>query len=239
MRRLGHYFSDSFSFSKVVAMSLVSLAIFAGLSNLIGSVAAAAASRDWGSIPQDAIRIRILANSDSAFDQQVKQEVRDRVEDVILSWGKMPEEHDEAYRLIASRLDEIQSEADRVLAEQGAPYGAAAELGKVPFPDKIFAGETYAAGEYEALRISLGGGEGANWWCVLFPPLCITAATAEEPETETAAAAAPQSPEKLSADGDKAANDAAGPNGDEQPKPRFFLWEMLKKLGRALHAMFS
>jgi len=226
MRRLGcHFFSG---WHKVAGMILVSLMCAANFASFIGN--AYAASREASRIPDEAIRIRILAHSDSAYDQEVKQAVRGRVEDVILSWGPMPETYDEAHALISSRLGEIQSAADRALAELGAPYAAAVELGKFPFPAKQFAGTVYEAGEYEALRITLGDGQGANWWCVLFPPLCITAAVAPDPAGQADAARQPS-------DGEPSGEDGAA--GDERPKPRFFLWEMLKKLARLLGGLFA
>jgi stage II sporulation protein R len=232
MRRLGcHFFSRG---KKVVLILFVSVLFAASFTSFIGT--AYAASRDARLIPDEAIRIRILAHSDAAFDQQVKQEVRGRVEDVILSWGPMPETYEEAHALISSRLGEIQSAADQALEELGAPYSAAVELGKFPFPEKSFAGTAYEAGDYEALRITLGGGSGSNWWCVLFPPLCITAAVAQDPAAKAQVSGPADSAEQLSEDG-QAGGDSE--SADDRPKPRFFLWEMLKKLGHLLNALLS
>ncbi|WP_276353455.1 stage II sporulation protein R [Cohnella caldifontis] len=264
MRRLGHHFpfflSYRFSFARLTKLFLAYLILIAGLSAVNGKTASA--FEDEGDIiPADAIRIRILANSDSDFDQQVKRSVRDRVEREIVSWGPMPGSHDEARAFIASHLDDVQAVADAALAEWSVPYGAKVELNKVPFPDKTFEGHTYTAGEYEALRISLGGGTGANWWCVLFPPLCLTAATAsEEPAAEKAAAekasgkAGGAAAEKTSAQASKGAvaektgGKAGGQasrvigvkeDGSRKPQPKFFLGELLGKLGKFLKSLFS
>ena len=226
MRRLGCQFFCGWR--KISGMILVSLVCVANFTGFIGNVYAAAL--EGGRIPDESIRIRILAHSDSAYDQEIKRAVRGRVEDVILSWGPMPDTYEEARALVSAHLGEIQEAADQALAERGAPYAAAVELGTFAFPAKTFAGEYYEAGEYEALRITLGEGRGSNWWCVLFPPLCITAAVAPDPEEAKGAAG------KAAAGGPSEEDGAAG---DERPKPRFFLWEMLKKLAHWLGGLFA
>jgi len=265
MRRLGHYFLFAgklpLSFSAAVKVACVYLSLLTVLYAYWGT-AVAAASGATGAIPDDAIRIRIIAASDSSFDQQVKRGVRDRVEDVIVSWGAMPATHDEARALIASHLVDIQAAADQALEQWDVDYTAEVTLADVPFPDKMFGGRTYEAGDYEALRITLGGGQGANWWCVLFPPLCLTAATAaeEKPAQTSSAASAKTAVGKSSAAaaagksesaGNSAAAqaknvgadqaDAVGSESEEtdKPKARFFLWELLQKLGDFLKALFA
>ncbi|MBW5445956.1 stage II sporulation protein R [Cohnella sp. CFH 77786] len=263
MRRLGHHFSNflalltaaisKFSMSAAVKAALALMVLLAGLSSALGAAASATASTETEDpIPPDAIRIRILANSDSAFDQKVKGDVRDRVAAVIESWGAMPATHDEARALIASHLDEIQQTADQTLVDWGVSYRATTELAQVPFPGKTFEGREYAAGDYEALRISLGGGQGANWWCVLFPPLCLTAATKSEeqaPAQQTEAKADGKGSAKSSAgkiaktsslpSKSAAAADAEDGEDSEKPEARFFLWELLQKLGDFLGSIFS
>jgi len=134
-------------------------------------------------IPPEAIRIRILAHSDRAEDQEIKGRVRDRVMALIGSWQPSPKTSAEMRKLLAANLEEIERAAEAELAQQGASYGARAMFGRVPFPAKTFAGREYPAGEYEALLIILGDGEGENWWCVLFPPLCLAGAIAKDDET--------------------------------------------------------
>lgn len=232
MRRLGHYsiiwksrikaILTSLSVASVMKAALAFMILLSALSAIPGAAAPAAAGTTGEPIPQDAIRIRILANSDSDYDQRVKRDVQSRVAAIIRSWGAMPATHEEAYALIESHLADIQETTDDVLTEWNVSYGAKVELSEVPFPKKSFGGIDYDAGEYEALRISLGGGQGANWWCVLFPPLCLTAATAPD-----------QSPSKLAASAD------AQDKKDDEPKARFFLWELLRQLGEFLRSIFS
>lgn len=264
MRRLSHPFSLScrlpLSFSGAVKVACVYLSLLTVLYAYWGT-AVAAASVESGSIPDDAIRIRIIAASDSPFDQQVKRDVRDRVADVIASWGGMPATHDEARALIASHLTDIQAAAAEALERWKVDYAADVTLADVPFPEKAFGGRAYAAGDYEALRITLGGGQGANWWCVLFPPLCLTAATAaeEKPARPNAAASAKAAGGKSSAEAaagkgesasrsssltkdagaDRADADGSGEEEADKPKARFFLWELLQKLGDFLKVLFG
>jgi stage II sporulation protein R len=227
MRR-SHYI-HSFSFLKTSKLILSAFAILLGLSALIGHLAKASANPS-PTIPEDAIRIRIIANSDGQADQELKYFIKNDVSALISSWGAMPVTHDEAYRLIQAKLPEIQKLISAKLEQYGASYEGFAELAKVPFPDKIFAGESYAAGDYEALRITLGKGGGTNWWCVLFPPLCLTAATASDDGDQ----------QKIAVDGtsEKKSKVLAAPAGEE-PHRKFFLWEMLKKLFTFLKSVFS
>lgn len=191
-----------------------------------------ASSNTGGEIPDEVIRIRIIANSDSDRDQAIKSKVRDRVAELIDSWGAMPTTIEESRALLRSHMEDIQAAAERVLEEEGAVYGAEAELAEVPFPAKIFGGVLYPEGNYEALRITLGEGVGANWWCVLFPPLCLTAATAEDPDAEVAAAAA-------NGAGGEAAPAVSGGEGQDEPKAGFFLWVLLEKLFAFIASLFS
>ncbi|TFE28952.1 stage II sporulation protein R [Cohnella luojiensis] len=225
MRNSHH--SLSFPFLTASKMTFIGFALFLGLSALIGQFASASSAQ---LIPDDAIRIRIIANSDKQSDQSMKAIVRDDVAAFIKSWGIMPASHDEARELIKARLPQIQQLVNAKLQENKAPYGGVAELAKVPFPEKMFDGSTYAAGNYEALRITLGQGSGANWWCVLFPPLCLTAATAQNDEKAPATEAKP-----LSATGKQDKSSSA----NEEPEAKFFLWEILQKLFAFIGSLFS
>lgn len=125
-------------------------------------------------IPDEAIRLRILANSDSEGDQALKRLVRDRVNEQITDWVKDITVVEEARTLIESRIPEIKSIIAEVLKEEKNDSGFEVEYGKnVSFPTKLYGPYLYPAGEYEAVLITLGEGKGANWWCVLFPPLCF------------------------------------------------------------------
>lgn len=121
------------------------------------------------------LRLHVIADSDSAFDQAVKLRVRDAILSVMKPCATAAEA--EAFLLENGRL--ILETAERTLAENGCGYGAQLMLGEYPFPDRTYGGEVYPAGDYRALRVVLGSGAGQNWWCVLFPPLCLITKDAE------------------------------------------------------------
>lgn len=124
-------------------------------------------------IPDEAIRLRILANSDQDEDQQIKRFVRDEVSEQISSWVKDIEDIDEARQLIKSRIPEITEMAEQIVAQYGDEHVQVEYGEKINFPVKLYDSYLYPAGEYEAILITIGQGDGANWWCVLFPPLCF------------------------------------------------------------------
>lgn len=125
-------------------------------------------------IPNEAIRLRILANSDSEKDQEIKREVRDVINAEITKWVQDLTSLDEARSLIQSRLPEIQKLAEQVLEENGVNDSVNAKFDtNVEFPTKLYGEFLYPAGMYEAILVTIGEGKGANWWCVLFPPLCF------------------------------------------------------------------
>jgi stage II sporulation protein R len=124
-------------------------------------------------IPGEAIRLRILANSDLESDQALKRQVRDAVNAKISVWVKDLTSIKEARAVIKSKLPEIQATAEEVVKQQGSNQSVKIKFGKVQFPTKLYGEFLYPAGEYEAILITLGDGKGANWWCVLFPPLCF------------------------------------------------------------------
>ncbi|MFC3886405.1 stage II sporulation protein R [Bacillus songklensis] len=164
-------------------------------------------------IPDEAIRLRILANSDSDEDQALKREVRDRVNEEINKWVKDLTSIEEARKLIKGRLHIIKEIAEEVVEEHQAGQNVEVKFGKVRFPTKLYGQFLYPAGEYEAILITLGEGEGANWWCVLFPPLCFldfsngeAVKEKEEPKNEKQQ------------------------EGKEQVEVKFFLVELFSKL---------
>jgi len=117
-------------------------------------------------------RLHVIANSDSAEDQAAKLAVRD----AILSYERDMWSVSSAAETKARLMEDgagLCAAIDKALAEYGMDYGAELHIGRYDFPDREYAGTVYPAGEYEALRVILGEGAGKNWWCVMFPPLCI------------------------------------------------------------------
>ena len=117
-------------------------------------------------------RLHIIANSNSAEDQAVKLKVRDAVLEYeaenldAVSAAKTREE-------LMTHGAELLEIIEGVLRSNGFDYGAQMLVGTFPFPDREYNGVLYPAGDYDAFRVILGDGAGENWWCVMFPPLCI------------------------------------------------------------------
>lgn len=128
---------------------------------------------DNGPIPQESIRLRIIANSDSVTDQWLKREVRDAIIAQMNTWVTEIGSYDEAREIVANRLPELQTLVDQTIKARGFAYPAVVDFGQVPFPTKQYGSYVYPAGNYEALRVRIGEANGQNWWCVLFPPLCF------------------------------------------------------------------
>lgn len=124
---------------------------------------------------ENVLRLHILAASDSEADQAVKLLVRD----ALLELMPACESESEAEAWVLANGKRLMATAERVLAENGFSYGAQLMLGNYVFPERHYGDKVYPAGTYRALRVLLGGGGGQNWWCVLFPPLCIVTKDAE------------------------------------------------------------
>ncbi|KFN03624.1 stage II sporulation protein R [Bacillus clarus] len=125
-------------------------------------------------IPKEAVRLRILANSDSDKDQALKRKVRDEVKAQIDSWVADLKSFEEARQVIQSHIPEIEKTVASTLKREGSKETFQVKFGKnIKFPTKVYGNFIYPAGEYEAVLITIGKGEGANWWCVLFPPMCF------------------------------------------------------------------
>lgn len=122
---------------------------------------------------QDAIRLRILANSDEKIDQKTKIKIRDEVNKLLYPYVAGVESYDKARIIVYEKLDEIRNIVEKVLFELDDQSKFDVAYGKTMFPTKVYGGKIYEAGEYEAVLVKLGSGNGENWWCVLFPPLCL------------------------------------------------------------------
>lgn len=131
-------------------------------------------------IRNNVIRLHVLANSDSEEDQKVKLMVRDALlnSGTELFSGKVTVENAEG--ILKSQKDELTAIANKVLKDNGFNYTAYIYIIKEHFTTRSYEDFTLPAGEYLALKVILGKGEGENWWCVMFPPLCLPAATKTE-----------------------------------------------------------
>lgn len=119
------------------------------------------------------LRLHVIANSDYLSDQAVKMKVRDEVISLMNSKFASVSDEAEARRIAGDNLEEIEKTAAKTLAASGYDYPVHATLGPYNFPTRFYGKEIFPAGEYTAVRVVLGEGQGQNWWCVLFPPLCL------------------------------------------------------------------
>ncbi len=157
----------------IVQLYILILCIGTIMSLSIPKSEAMVAEQEQMIIPNEAIRLRILANSDLEADQQIKRHIRDAVNAEITEWVKDLESIEAARSLIQSNLPEIEQIAKKVIEQENLAQDVNVSFGRVAFPTKLYGQFLYPAGEYEAILITLGEGKGANWWCVLFPPLCF------------------------------------------------------------------
>lgn len=120
------------------------------------------------------LRLHIKGNSNSTQDQLIKLSVRDAVLKATREGILQCKNQASARAYIEDSLEIIEKTANKVLTEGGFEYETNAQVGVFHFPEKTYQGKTYPEGDYQALSVTLGKGEGDNWWCVMFPPLCIT-----------------------------------------------------------------
>ncbi|QXM06783.1 stage II sporulation protein R [Crassaminicella indica] len=119
------------------------------------------------------IRFHVLANSDSPEDQALKLKVRDRIIREMNPKFEKSKSLAQTRKIIEKNIKNIESIAMEEIKKNHYNYSIKASLGEFAFPTKNYGAITMPAGNYEALRVVIGKGEGANWWCVLFPPLCF------------------------------------------------------------------
>jgi stage II sporulation protein R len=180
-------------------------------------------------IPTESFRLRILANSDDSVDQAVKRRVRDAVIAEVSQWVKGPVTLTAARDVIGRHLPEIEAVVANELRLAGERYDYAVELAIVPFPTKMYGGAVYPAGDYEALRITLGAGAGQNWWCVMFPPLCfVDAATGEG--VAAAAVVSDNAPRSVGTTSAPVGALVASGSVPQVPEIRFFIVDLLSQL---------
>ena len=132
------------------------------------------------------VRLHVLANSDSAEDQAVKLAVRDAVLEVTVPLLQDCRTKEEAIFLLEENRPLLMQKAQTVLQKEGFDDAVSIEMGLENYPTRTYDSLCFPAGEYISMRISLGKGEGQNWWCCLFPPLCLGAATVNEKTAEDA-----------------------------------------------------
>ncbi len=160
-------------------------------------------------LPNEVLRLHVLANSDSEEDQALKLAVRDRIlqEGSAVMDGVSNKE--DAIRAAQEAIPALEKAAQEEIREKGYSYPVSIAIEKVYFPTRQYGDTTLPAGKYDALRVVIGSGEGHNWWCVLFPALCLPAA---EDTPELSEVLTPGELDTV--------------QGGEKYEVRFKLWEM-------------
>lgn len=127
------------------------------------------------------VRLHVLANSDNEQDQELKLKVRDAILEEIENYN--PKTKEEALFMVEENKRNLIKIAENVSKKEGFNYPVSIEVGYENYPTREYEGFALPAGEYTSVRVLIGSGEGANWWCVLYPPLCTSTATVIDDET--------------------------------------------------------
>ena len=125
-------------------------------------------------ISDEVFRLHILANSDSDFDQNLKLKVRDKVLCFTQSLFESAKSKEEAEKVISENLQSIADVAYAEVLNNGFDYSVKAEITNMYFSTRYYDNYTLPSGMYDALRITIGEGKGHNWWCVMYPSICIS-----------------------------------------------------------------
>ena len=150
-----------------------------------GMLVEARARRAGQELSREVLRFHVLADSDSPEDQQRKLEVKEALLAYMEEAMPLDADLEETCSWVRENLDSLEQTAEERLREERCSDPVRAELVRDYFPEKTYGDVTFPAGEYTALRILIGAGQGHNWWCCLYPSLCFTdAVTAHVPEEE-------------------------------------------------------
>lgn len=135
-------------------------------------------------IAEKIIRFHVLANSDTEEDQKLKLEVRDAIGAFMQPRLSNVTDIENSRQIVRESIPDIEQKAEEVITENGYTYTVSATLSNIDFPEKTYGPYTFQAGNYEALEIVIGKGEGHNWWCVMYPNLCFFNSTYEVVDEE-------------------------------------------------------
>ncbi len=162
--------------NRILTVELALLAAFI-ITCVVGTMSFASACEE---IRSSVLRMHVVANSDSEEDQCLKLKVRDAVLEAGKEYFDNSESAAQAEEKLIPVKDELERVAKKVVEENGYDYDVKVNIGNAYFPTKTYDGEvTLPAGEYEAVNVIIGSGQGHNWWCVMFPPMCLPAAESD------------------------------------------------------------
>ncbi len=162
--------------NRILTVELAFLAAFI-ITCVVGTMSFASACEE---IRSSVLRMHVVANSDSDEDQCLKLKVRDAVLEAGKEYFDNSESAAQAEEKLVPVKDELEWVAKKVVEENGYDYDVKVNIGNAYFPTKTYDGDvTLPAGEYEAVNVIIGSGQGHNWWCVMFPPMCLPAAESD------------------------------------------------------------
>lgn len=137
---------------------------------------------NYDDVKDSLIRFHVIANSDNEDDQNLKIKVKNEVIDYLYPYLNKSVSVDESRKIIQDNMENVKKIAEDIIRNNNYDYSVKVELDRENFPDKSYGNIILPQGNYEAFRIIIGSGEGKNWWCVMFPPLCFVDETKAEIE---------------------------------------------------------
>lgn len=137
-------------------------------------------------IYESVVRLHVLANSDSEEDQALKLSVRDAILQESAPWLADCDTREEASAVLEERKDDLKQIAENVVQNAGYSYPVSILLGEETYPERDYDSVCFPSGSYTSLRVCIGDAEGKNWWCCLFPPLCLGSSTVSSSDAEDA-----------------------------------------------------
>jgi stage II sporulation protein R len=169
------------------------------------------------------IRFHVIANSDTEEDQNLKLKVRDGIIEYLYPYLNKSKSIEESRTIISEKKDQVINIAKAIIKDNGYIYEVRSELSRENFPEKAYGNIILPQGNYEAFRVIIGDGQGKNWWCVMFPPLCfidITKGKVQEEDSKRA----------LDEQVDKFKNEEKDTEYDEEPVIKFKIVEIFESI---------
>ncbi|MBQ7761018.1 MAG: stage II sporulation protein R [Clostridia bacterium] len=152
---------------KIIGTILISVIVFLTMNSLIPTAKEA-------QIYETTVRLHVLADSDSAQDQALKLKVRDALLEEIAEYDAKSKA--EALLKMEENKENLTKIAEEVLEKEGCDHSVSIEIGNESYPTRYYEDFALPAGSYTSVRVVIGSGQGQNWWCVLYPPLCTGSA---------------------------------------------------------------
>lgn len=131
----------------------------------------------YDEVKDSIIRFHVIANSDSEEDQNLKLKVKNKVIEYLYDKLNKSQSLEESRQIINDNMEQVKEIASEIIKNSQYNYNVDVELGRENFPDKAYGNIILPQGNYEAFRVIIGDGQGKNWWCVMFPPLCFVDGT--------------------------------------------------------------